>query len=371
MRVLFVLEYFPPHIGGVETLFDNITKGLAEHGDDVTVLTSQIAGTPKHEISAGRKIYRISAPSRISFISAYRTVGNFAKEADVIHTTTYAGAIATWLANRSAKKPMIATFHEVLGKLFFSIENPIAAAAHYILESLICRAYRNDTLVCPSEATKRAMIEKGMKAENIHVISHGIDHEAFNTAVKPSMKFDGPSYLCMGRAGVTKGIEYLVKAVPAVSEAVPGARLILMLSKKDNYKKIVSLVKQSAAEKNTVLLEPRKSAKEVAEVIRSCDTVVVPSLSEGFGFNAVEAQACGVPVVSTTAGSLPEVVKGGLTVPPRDSSAIAKAVAKILKDKNLAKELGSRGSKFAKTFTWERSVKEHLRLYSKVSSGRQ
>jgi glycosyltransferase involved in cell wall biosynthesis len=364
MRVLFILEYFPPHVGGVETLFDNLTKKLAARGDEVTVLTSRMPGAPDKEESEGRKIYRISSPSRGSFIFSYPKISKFAKEADVIHTTTYAGAIATKFANRAAKKPVVATFHEVIGKAFFSMENPVSAAFHYSLESLICRYYRRDTLTCPSEATKKAMMGKGMLAGNIHVIPHGIDHGVFNTAARPSIKFDGPTYLCTGRAGVSKGVEYLVDAIPAIAEAVPDSRLVLMLSKKDRYGKIVSRIKKLGMTDNVVFLEPRKSAAEVAGVIRSCDVVVVPSLSEGFGFNAVEAQACGVPVVSTTAGSLPEVVKGGLLVPPRNSAAIAKAVIKIFKDKGLAKELGSAGSKHAKTFTWERAVKEYLKLYS-------
>jgi glycosyltransferase involved in cell wall biosynthesis len=367
MRVLFVLEYFPPHVGGVETLFDNLTKKLAERGDEVTVLTSRMPGVPNIEESDGRQIHRISPPSRTSFILSYPKISGPAKEADVIHTTTYAGAIATKFANRSAKRPVVATFHEVIGKAFFSMENPVSAALHYSLESLICRAYKNDVLTCPSEATKRSMTAKGIPAGNIRVIPHGIDHGVFNTAAKPSMKFGGPAYLCMGRAGVSKGVEYLADAVPAIAEAVPNSKLVLMLSKKDNYNKIVSRVKKLGVTDNVIFLEPRKNAAEVAGVLRSCDVVVVPSLSEGFGFNAVEAQACGVPVVATTAGSLPEVVKGGTLVPPKDSAAIARAVIKMLKDRGLAKELGSAGSRHAKTFTWERAVKEYLRLYSSAA----
>lgn len=360
MRVLFVLEYFPPHVGGVETLFDNLTKALASRGDDITILTSRVAGSQPYELSEGRKIRRISAPTRWAFTFSYPVVAKFAKEADMIHTTTYAGAIATKLAH--TRKPTVATFHEILGKLLFSVENPFSAVLHCSLESLTCRAYRNDTLTCPSEATKRALVAKGVPEENIHVIPHGVDHKTFNSSVRPSIRFDGPAYLCMGRAGITKGIEYLIDAVPAIAGAVPNSRLILMLSKKDRYDKIIARAKKLGIMDKLTLLEPREKSSDVAGVIKSCDVVVVPSLSEGFGFNAVEAQACGVPVVSTTAGSLPEV-NAGLRVPPKDSKALADAVIKLLKDKKLAKNLGVRGSRFIQAFTWEKAVREYIRLY--------
>jgi D-inositol-3-phosphate glycosyltransferase len=106
----------------------------------------------------------------------------------------------------------------------------------------------------------------------------------------------------------------------------------------------------------------------MASLIRSVDVVCVPSISEGFGFNAVEAQACGIPVVASRAGSLPEVVKGGLLVPPRNPDAIADAVVGLLKNEKTRKSLGAAGARNAKRFTWRASVKEHLKLYKKVAS---
>jgi D-inositol-3-phosphate glycosyltransferase len=167
----------------------------------------------------------------------------------------------------------------------------------------------------------------------------------------------------MGRAGITKGIEYIVDAVPAIAEAMPDSKLVLMLSKKDNYEKIVSRIKELGVADKVLFLEPRKNAADVAGVIRSCDAVVVPSLSEGFGFNAVEAQACGVPVVATTAGSLPEVVKGGILVEPRNPAKIATAVVALLKDRKLMKKLGLDGAEHAKKYTWEKAVNSYVGLY--------
>jgi len=368
MQVLFILEYFMPHIGGVETLFDNVTKGLVKRGDEVMILTSMVPGSKPYEVSEGRTIYRVKVPFRHAFAFAFRKAARLAKEADIIHTTTYVGTGTTWFARKLVKKPVIVTFHEVWGKLFFKFQNPVVGGINYLLEGFICRAYRNDTLTCPSEATKRAMVEKGLPEENIHVIPHGIDHSIFNRSVRPMKRWDCPTYLAFGRAGISKGIEYLVEAVPEISKAVPGSKLILMLSRKDRYSKIISKVRKLGIMDKVIFLQPRSSASGVASVIKSCDVVVVPSLSEGFGFNAVEAQACGVPVVASNVGSLPEVVKGGILVEPRNPKKIAEGVIMLLKDKALRERMGTQGAEYAKRYKWETAVDSYIKLYGKALS---
>ena len=366
MKILFVLEYFPPHIGGVETLFDNITRGLVERGDEVTVLTTKVPGSSPYEISEGRKIYRIGTPFRHAFALSFRKAAKLAEEADLIHTTTYVATGTTWLARKLAKKPVVATFHEVWGRLFFEFQNPITANINYLLEALMCRAYKNTALTCPSEATKRAMVEKGMNEENIHVIPHGINHKIFNRSMKPMRGWDGPTYMAFGRAGISKGIEYLVQAVPEITKAIPDSKLLLMLSRKERYNKIISMVRKLGIEKNVVFLQPQSTRAGVAGMIRSSDVVVVPSISEGFGFNAVEAQACGIPVVASNVASLPEVVKGGVLVEPRNPSKIAEAVIMLLKDKRLRERMGKKGSDHAKTYQWKTSVGSYIKLYEKI-----
>jgi glycosyltransferase involved in cell wall biosynthesis len=362
------VEYFPPHIGGVEALFDNLARKLTERGDEVTVLTSLVPGSKSYEVHERLKIHRVNVPSRHMFAFAFPKAAKLAKEADVIHTTTYVATGTTWLARRLVKKPTVATFHEIWGKLFFEMQNPVAAALNFSLEDVMCRLYRNDTLACPSEATKRAMIAKDMPEQNIHVVPSGINHDVFHTGVRPSVKWDGPTYLCYGRAGMSKGIEYLVEAVPEISRSVPGSKLVLMLSRKDRYSNIVEKVKKMGLTDSVTFLPSRPNQEGVAQVIRSCDAVVMPSLSEGFGLNVVEAQACGVPVVASNTTSLPEVVRGGLLVEPRNPAKLAEAVIKLLKDKALREKLGAEGAKYVKRYSWDNVTKGYLDLYEKALS---
>jgi glycosyltransferase involved in cell wall biosynthesis len=94
----------------------------------------------------------------------------------------------------------------------------------------------------------------------------------------------------------------------------------------------------------------------------SADCVVVPSLSEGFGFMAAEACAMGKPVVASDVGSLPEVVSGRYVLtPPRSPQAIADGVYSVYKD-----EVPERDKK---TFDWNETVLEYVNLYQEIGSG--
>ena len=94
---------------------------------------------------------------------------------------------------------------------------------------------------------------------------------------------------------------------------------------------------------------------------------VYPSLYEGFGLPAAEAMACGVPVVATDAGSLPEVVDGaGILVSPEDSRALAEAIRRILDEPELGRDLGRRGRERAARFRWDRSAARLEELFLSI-----
>jgi len=369
MRLLFVLEYFPPHIGGVETLFDNLTKRLVNKGFDVDIYTSLVEGSQRFEMSEGRRIFREPLPFRHLFpLRGFIPTARLARKADLIHTTSYSAAGCTALAGLFTKKPTVITIHEVWDKLWFELENPISASANYLLESAMCKIYKNSVITVPSEYTKRAILNKIAPAHPINVIPHGIDHSIFNTKVKPSYKFDFPTYMFHGRPGISKGLQYIFQAMPLIEKEVPDAKFLMMVSKRQRaaYRIMMHHAERLGVKDKIMFIEPRTNAKEVAGVIKSVDCCVIPSLSEGFCFAAVESQAVGTPVVASNAGSLPEVVRGGLFVKPRNAEDIAEKVSKILQNKKLRRKLGATGNKFVKKFTWNKAVNSYIKIYENV-----
>ena len=113
---------------------------------------------------------------------------------------------------------------------------------------------------------------------------------------------------------------------------------------------------------------------ELAHLYGEAQVAVVPSLYEGFSLPAIEAMSCGVAVVATTGGALPEVVgtdgKTGLLVPPDDPGALAGAIARLLDDADLRARLGAAGrERVVSRFTWQVTAAGTAACYDAVIAG--
>jgi len=201
-----------------------------------------------------------------------------------------------------------------------------------------------------SEATKRDVLRfYGLPSEKLHVVPPGYDVDRFNP--------DGPRAigdyaLYVGNVMPHKN---LLRLVEAFGETARGHRLRLLIRGWGRDVHVRALKAKIA----TLGLEPRVDwqpyapADELPALYRAARMLLLPSLYEGFGLTALEAMACGTPVITSNTSSLPEVVgDAALIVKPEDSAAIAQAIARIASDEALAKDLGARGIARARLFSW-------------------
>jgi glycosyltransferase involved in cell wall biosynthesis len=113
----------------------------------------------------------------------------------------------------------------------------------------------------------------------------------------------------------------------------------------------------------------RVSDDELVRLYRGAAAYVDASLYEGFGYQALEAMACGAPFVGSSATSIPEVVgEAGLLCDPRDAEALAAALVRVLEEPGLADELRRRGLERAAEFTWDRTAEAFERLLAEVAA---
>ena len=240
-HILFVIDFFPPHKGGVETVFDNVTQRLLAKGYKVTVLTTRHdKQLPPQETNKNLTIYRVGS-TRINFLRyAFRKGQQLLREdksIDFIHTSTYGGAIpAALLAKRFGKKVII-TVHEIFGKLWYRYKKRTAWLYHWF-EKMIFRCHY-DAYLCVSRYTCNMLrVVYGVTDAKLHIVYNGID-DAWNpenidqNAVatwKQQLGTEGKfTALYYGHAGISKGIDYLVEALPAMFERVPNFRFVIVL----------------------------------------------------------------------------------------------------------------------------------------------
>lgn len=368
MKILFVLENYIPHIGGVEVVFKNLAEGLAKKGHYVSVVTHRMKGAKKFEIIQGVNVHRVDCfHSRywFTFLSVPKVL-SLAKDADVIHTTTFNGAFPAWLVSKILRKPSVMTVHELwIGKWSKLTEMGVFnAKLHSLLERLIY-LLNFDKYICVSKSTKKQL----SSIKDSSVIYNGVDYSHWDPSKYDADKIrknldmkDNFVYLFTGRPGISKGLEYLIRAVPLISKKIPEAKFLAIVSKdkayEKRYKQIKELIRRLSVEDKVILHDP-VSYKELPAYVKSADCVVVPSLAEGFGFAAAEACAMKVPVVASNTTSLPEVVSGRhVLIKPKDPSSIADGVIKVY-DKEFDK------TRF-KRFTLEENLNKYLEVYRNI-----
>jgi D-inositol-3-phosphate glycosyltransferase len=369
VNILFVLEYYPPHIGGAEVLFQNLCQGLTTRGHKVTVITSKLKDTKNFEVINGIRIHRVRVPRKgtrywFTFLSI-PIVYKLAKDANLIHTTTYNGALPAWLACKLRGKKSVITVHEVFGSKWKELVamSWFSAKLHRLLERVII-ALPFDKYVSVSGYTASCLSHFGVDNRKLEVIYNGIDYDLFNPE-----KSDGKTvrqklglsdvfiYMYYGRPGISKGVEYLIQGVPLIAKKIAKSRLLMLLGRdpKDRYETAIRMIEDLNIGDRIILLDP-VPRNELPNYIAASDCIVVPSISEGFGFTTAEACAMGKPVVASNVASLPEVISGKyILIEPRSPKAIAEGIESVYD--------GNTQDSTKKIFTWDECVEKHVQLY--------
>jgi glycosyltransferase involved in cell wall biosynthesis len=172
--------------------------------------------------------------------------------------------------------------------------------------------------------------------------------------------------LHVGHTGFYKNIEGILRALPPINRTV-GRPVVFVKAGTPFTAKQQQLIGELGIGSQVEHLGMVPEA-QLPEVYREADLLLMPSWHEGFGLPALEAMACGTPVVVSDRGSLPEVVgEAGLIVNPQDDVQLVYGVVRALTDGRLRAELRQRGLDRARSFTWERTARQTLAQYRAIA----
>jgi D-inositol-3-phosphate glycosyltransferase len=342
MRILFVLAYHYPYIGGAEYVFLRLTEGLSMRGHSVRVITAHLPRTPYFEEINGVEIERVRVPrSGDRYLFSLLSLPNVARQArkyDLIHTASNNIAIPAYVAGKMFGKPVVFTCHEVLGERWHMVEPRLLQA--WLRSSVERLIVKNpyDKYVAVSHSTYGDLIQTGIDPKRVSVVHNGVD-EVFSANVSGDGKLramlglnrEDFLYVYFGRAGVTKGVDCLVRAVPHIQKLIPNAHLALIVSKEPfkQYSNLCRLIDQLGPDAKIHVIPPARDREQLVRYLLDADCIVVPSLTEGFGLTTAEACALGIPVVASRVGAIPEVVSGQyILVEPSCPQAICEGVVR-------------------------------------------
>lgn len=291
---------------------------------------------------------------------------------DIVHDNQCLGP---GLLEIQAALPVVATIHHPITVdrriAYDSCQNQLKRYGlrrwYSFLETQLKVSRRLDRVLTVSQASQHDLQrEYGLDADRMRVVGNGINLDVFGPI--PELARD-PNQLITTMSSDTplKGFRYLLEAL-ALLRAEGRTELRLKVfgrpgAKTDTQARVDRLGLDACVE-----FTGHVSDGEIARAYARASVAIVPSLYEGFGFPAGEAMACEVPVVSTSAGALPEVVgpngASGRLVPPSDARALANAVAELLDDPESATALGRAGRKrVLSQFTWKRAAERTTEVY--------
>jgi glycosyltransferase involved in cell wall biosynthesis len=271
---------------------------------------------------------------------------------------------------RGARRHVI-TVHD-LTFLYYPHHKDMTARRYYN-DQIEWAVRRADHILAVSEATKGDLITMlRVPVEKITVQPHGVD-ERFkplpaDTLAKERLRLRLPdSYiLFVGTLEPRKNIPALLDAY----EQLPGAPPLLLVGHPGwLFDDTMARIEKMQARGKPIIIRRDIADSDLPVVYNLAVALALPSFYEGFGLPALEAMACGTPVIVSNCSALPEVVgEVGLQIDPYDSSTLADALDRALSDESWQQMTREAGLRRAALFTWEHSARVALSVYEELAS---
>lgn len=308
-------------------------------------------------------------PWRMSVLLAYymrMTMDRFLPTSDVFHGTDH-------LLPPLKNSQEIFTIHDLIFRFFPEYHLPLNRSFLDLMLPKFMR--RADAIIAVSENTRRDVARLvDIPLTKIFVIYEGVSR-AFHPIndsgalerVRAQYRLPPRFILFFSTIEPRKNLITLLDAyVELLRRHVEIPPLVVMGRKGWLYQETFQRIEDLNL-KPRVILTDWVETSDVPAILSMAEIFVFPSLYEGFGLTPLEAMACGAPVISSNASSMPEVIgDAGILVEPRDVRGFADAIARVLGDDALRNELRAKGLMQASCFSWDRAARQTLALYEHV-----
>ncbi len=385
--------------GGMNVYVRDLTRELGRMGIHVDVFTrSQDEHVPHvvHELGFGNRVVHVPAGPEVpipkdelsrhipEFIAGVRSFANGKDiQYDLIHSHYWLSGLAgEVLSDGWARKPLVQMFH-TLGEMKNRVarsdderESPerIAAEKH-----LLARADRIIVSTLAEQTQLRFLYRANER--KLDIIPPGVDLSHFypipadEAKLFVGLKPDDRMVLFVGRIEPLKGVDTLIQAMSCVRFQHSRGPVHLAIiggepsaSPQDMSAEMARLQKlcDDLAVGQTVVFLGKRGQDTLPYYYSAAEVVVMPSHYESFGLVALEAMACGTPVIASEVGGLGFLVQDGdtgFTVPDGDPELLCDRLTLLLGDQDLRLKMGRRGAEYAQDYSWDRIAYRIAALY--------
>ncbi|MEM3823676.1 MAG: glycosyltransferase family 4 protein [Candidatus Bathyarchaeia archaeon] len=377
IKVCVVTHLFLPHVGGIERVVYEQSKRLLQKNYAPIIITSEIDGKSEY-IFDGLKVYcyptlkvgfELGIPYNVPKPKSYEVFLKHIKDCDIVHVHGHPYP-SSYLAVKLAKKyskPIVLTQHNTFIKYggFWDF-------AEKLNDLLIGRSVLQDSdkILVVSKATLNYILNLGADPRKTEVLYNGVDINRFKpSASKKDIKqFLGLSkdsfiVLTVRRLVYKNGIDLLLESARVAVEKNPKL-LFLVAGGGPDFERISLKIREFKLEKNFKLLG-FVSDELLPLYYNASDVFVLPSKSgEGMPLVLLEAMACGLPIIATNVGGVPEIVNKncGKIVPSDDATALAEAVLEFSYS-DASSIIGEIRKIVEQRYSWEENVERLIEIY--------
>ena len=385
--------------GGMNVYVRDLARFLGRKGIHLDVFTrSQDEHVPHvlHDLGFGNRVAHITAGAEhplpkkelAYFIPEFADyVLDFARKKDLKYDLIHSHY---WMSGLAAKKlaeiwqvPVIHMFH-TLGKLKQKVaQNAEEAEGEYRIDGENRVISIADKIIA-STTTEKAQLESlyGAEPDKIEIISPGVDLSRFYPIPPDEAKefvgipLDKRMLLFVGRIEPLKGIRTLMQAICYLQEnggieedlclAVIGGDLEEYDGKESEDMHLLNQLRDEYGLQDKVTFLGKQNQDSLPYYYSAAEMVIMPSHYESFGMVALEAMACGTPVIASLVGGLIHLVEDGVTgyhAPVEDPVALSERISGLLQDKAIRYRMGHDAFAFAKNFDWEGIAERMIQLY--------
>ena len=377
--------------GGMNVYVRELVSALAQAGVQADVFTRRWDETSPEvvEVEPGFRVIHVEAgPHDLAKEQLPDVVDAFADgvgkhleqlgDVDALHANYWLSGVAGHRLKHELELPLVSTFHTLARVKAETGDAEPDRRVRAEAEVIGC----SDAILasCGAEAEQLVRLY-GADPARIELVPPGVDHAFFSPGDRAGARAalahldvgDGPVLLFVGRIQPLKGLDVAVRALAALGR--PDATLLVVGGASGaggalEVARIHDLVDQLGVADQVRLVDPQPHHL-LSTYYRAADVCVVPSRSESFGLVALEAAACGTPVVAAAVGGLRTLVDDGRTgflVEGREPGLFAAGIESILGDPALAARLGAQAAQRARGYTWSTAAGRLRRVYGDLTA---
>lgn len=356
MKILYISSWFYDYV-------INLANLMSKKQEVYLFLPNNIKEEYVNSIEKDVNIYFFRLPTKIySFNTIYMMYDVIKKinkiKPDLIHFQTTSYILFLFFLFKKFK--LVATFHDV--KIHEGEKSIFFKLTAYCAANLSKKVF-----VHGKKLKKQIIKEYKLPRNKVCVVPLGeYELELFKKYENKDLKEDGNLILFFGRIYRYKGLEYLIKAEPLITDAIPNAKIVIA-GKGEDFGIYEDMMKNK---NNFIVYNEYITFEKGAELIQKSSVVVLPYIKASQSGIIPITYGFKKPIIATDVGSIPEVIDNnetGMIIKPNDHKALAEAIIYLMKNPDLREEMGVKGYvKLKKELSWEVNAKKTYEIYRKV-----